>query len=193
MTEENLNQVEEVQETTPTAGSESEDSAEDLASLFADDSSSQEDDKVARLEKELADLKKGMAKAFSEKGREAKEQPKQEVKTNTSAVIKNLYFNANPEAKEIWDIVEKEAQTLGKDPFELYESSTYLKGEARARAEARKVEEENKSKISKPSSGTAPKQTDISSVKPEDVDKLPPAQKVEWLKAQAKKERMQAD
>lgn len=196
MTEENLLQEEEVQETTPQTESESSDASEDLESLFADEpKESQEEDpqaKIKGLEDKIARIEKGVSKFFSQKGREAKSEPKVEIPM-TSSVIKNLYFKANPEAQEIWSEVEKTAKQVGKDPFDLYESSAYFKGEAKLRAEAKKADEENKAKISKPSSGTGPKAVDITAVKPEDVASLTPAQKMEWVRHQANKERMSSD
>lgn len=191
MTEENPNQEEEA-EAIPAQGGESEE-ATDLENLFANEETPGEnpDDKIARLEKTVSDLKKGVAKAFSQQGRQPKEA--KEVKTEGNSVIKNLYFKANPEAELEWDNVEKTAKELGKDPFELYESSAFLKGEAKAKFEAKIEEEKNKSKIAKPSSQPGSSQIDISKTKPEEVDKLTPAQKVEWVKAQAQKEREQID
>lgn len=161
--------------------------------------------KVERLEANQSRINKGVAKFFSEKNKKKTEvkpeEKKPEESTTTqpqqvavSPVIQNLYFKQNPEAKEVWDEVVKEAKALNKDPFELYESSSYFQGEAKAKAEAKRVEEESKSKINKPSSGTgSSSKIDLSKVKPEDVDKLNPSQKSEWIKIQAEKERADAD
>ena len=74
-----------------------------------------------------------------------------------------------------------------------WKGESWIQEKSKALAEAQKVEEESKSKISKPASGTAPRKTDISSVKPEDVEKLKPSEKIEWLKIQAEKERNSDD
>lgn len=147
-------QLEGTVETTPVEKRESEDTSEDL-NLFDDSDDSSEDAPVSR--KEYENLKKGAQKLATELGRLKKEGVKpteSEVKPEPSSVIKNLYFKANPEAVEIWDEVEKEAKNLGKDPFDLYEGSSYFKGEAKARAEVKAEEEENKAKIARPSSLT---------------------------------------
>jgi len=161
--------------------------------------------KVERLERENARVKKGVAKFFSEKGKKKPEpSDKQEEKkteepttvpsTGTSPVMKRLYFDRFPEAKEVWDEVEKEAKALNKDPFDLYESSNYFKGEAKAKAEAKRIEEETKNKIAKPSSDTgSSSKVDLSKVKAEDVEKLTPSQKSEWIRKQAEKERADVD
>lgn len=188
--------LDENEESTPVEESESEDTSEDLESLFDDDQEdAQEDAPVSR--DELKRLEKGIQKLAAEMGR--KKEPKQaEEKTEeapkANSVLKSLYLKANPEANLVWDEVESEAKKLGKDPYELYEYSSYFKGEAKAKAEAKRIEEENKTKISKPESGVpSDSKTDVSKIKPEDVSKLKPADKIKWLKAQAEKERNDTD
>lgn len=195
MSDENLNPQEEV-DTTPAEGSESEDALEEL---FKSDDDSQDEledsEKVKKLEERLGNIEKGVKKYFSEQGRK-KEEPKQEKREDipqTNSVLRTLYFDKFPETKEVWEEVEKEAKLLGKDPFELYESSSYFKGEAKARHNAKIEEEENKSKIAKPSSGTASSKIELSSVKPEDVANLKPSQKMDWIRMQAEKERNSID
>ena len=195
MSDENLNPQEEV-ETTPAEGSESEDALEEL---FKSDDDSQDEledsEKVKKLEERLGNIEKGVKKYFSEQGRK-KEEPKKEKREEipqTNSVLRTLYFDKFPETKQVWEEVEKEAKLLGKDPFELYESSSYFKGEAKARHNAKIEEEENKSKIAKPSSGTASSKIELSSVKPEDVANLKPSQKMDWIRMQAEKERNSID
>lgn len=195
MSDENLNPQEEV-DTTPAEGSESEDALEEL---FKSDDDSQDEledsEKVKKLEERLGNIEKGVKKYFSEQGRK-KEEPKQKKREDipqTNSVLRTLYFDKFPETKEVWEEVEKEAKLLGKDPFELYESSSYFKGEAKARHNAKIEEEENKSKIAKPSSGTASSKIELSSVKPEDVANLKPSQKMDWIRMQAEKERNSID
>jgi hypothetical protein len=180
MTEENLNLEEEDPSKLPDE-SESEETS-DLDEVLEEDSN----DRVKELEKEVADLKKGMSKFFSEQGRKTEGVKLKEV--ITPSVIKSLYFDSKPEAKEIWEEVETTAKQLGKDPFELYESSPYFKGEAKARFEAKAEEEKSKAKITKPSTEVEFEKS-IESIKAEDVASLKPGQKMAWIKAQAEKER----
>jgi hypothetical protein len=198
MSDENLNQEEKDLSKSP-YGSESEDA---LDELFKSDDDSQEEledsEKVKKLEERLGNIEKGVKKFFSENGRKQKETEKQpEPQKEASAtpavhsVLKTLYFDKHPEAQDYWEQVEKEAKLLGRDPFELYESSAYLKGEAKARHDAKIEEETNKKKIDTPSNGTGTPKKNISDVKPEDVEKLKPSEKAEWVKAQARKEREQ--
>jgi hypothetical protein len=198
MSDENLNQEEKDLSKSPD-GSESEDA---LDELFKSDDDSQEEledsEKVKKLEERLGNIEKGVKKFFSENGRKQKETEKQpEPQKEASAtpavhsVLKTLYFDKHPEAQDYWEQVEKEAKLLGRDPFELYESSAYLKGEAKARHDAKIEEETNKKKIDPPSNGTGTPKKNISDVKPEDVEKLKPSEKAEWVKAQARKEREQ--
>jgi hypothetical protein len=187
-------QLDENAEATLDETRESENASEDLDSLFEEDSQEDEtpEDKVKRLEDKIARIEKGVKKLATDKGREQKEKPT-EVKENTeNPVIKNLYFKANPEAQDIWDEVTNEAKKLGRDPFELYEGSTYFKGEAKARADAKAEEEKNKAKVNKPSSDVEFSKN-IASVKEEDLDKLTPKQKVEWIAAQVAKENASTD
>jgi hypothetical protein len=187
MTEENLNPQEEVK-TTPPAGSESEE-VTDLESLFADEEApegEQPDDKVARLEKTVSDLKKGMAKAFSQKGREAKEV--KEVKTDKDDV-NELFYTQKPEA----ELVESDLKAIADAKYngsilKAWKNETWIQDKAKSMSEAKKVEEESKSKISKPSSATGSK-VDFSKVKTvEEYKKLTPDQRAEYNKLQKEQE-----
>ena len=191
MTEENQQLEENDVKSTLDETRDSEEASTDLDSLFEDDSNddSQKDAPVTR--EELKRLEKGIQNLASQLGRQSKEPKVAEVKEapSSSSVLKNLYMQANPEAKEVWDLVEEDAKALGKDPFELYESRTGYKLEAKARLEAKKVEEESRRKIEKPSSDTASTKQDLDKIKPEDVEKLKPSEKLAWMKRQASKER----
>lgn len=188
-------QLDENEESTLDEKRDSDDTAEDLDSIFADDSDEDNSEKPVTRE-EYENLKKGAQKLATELGRlkskdVEKEPREEELKKEipeTNSVMKNLYFKANPEAKEVWDEVEREAKKLSKDPFELYEYSSYFKGEASSRAAAKAEEEANKAKISKPSSDVDFSKK-ISSIKEEDVNKLTPEQKVQWIKEQVRKEK----
>jgi hypothetical protein len=137
---------------------ESEDTA-DLEALFADAGESDDDEPVTR--EELNRWRKGTQKLASELGRLKAEKSAQrhegakaqESTGGISPVVKNLYFSANPEAREIWEEVEKEAKNLNKDPFDLYENSSYFKGEAKARFAEKSEKEVSKAKLTKPSGG----------------------------------------
>jgi len=175
-------------EPTPEEERESPQASEDPS--VPDDSQEEQEDEAPVTRKELERLEKGIQKLATNMGRQ-KVEPKEEAKEPQS-VIKGLYFKANPEAQEIWDEVTNEATKLGKDPFELYEGSTYFKGEAKARFDAKAEEEKNKAKVNKPSSDVEFSKN-IASVKEEDIDKLTPKQKVEWIAAQAAKENASTD
>jgi hypothetical protein len=187
MTDENLNPQEEVK-TTPPAGSESEET--DLESLFADEEApegEQPDDKVARLEKTVSDLKKGIAKAFSDKGRETKE-VKAEPKTDKDDV-NELFYAQKPEA----ELVESDLKQIADAKYngsilKAWKNETWLQDKAKAMSAAKKIEEESKSKISKPSSATGSK-VDFSKVKTvEEYKKLTPDQRAEYNKLQKEQE-----
>lgn len=184
MTEETPTPTEEVA-TTPQDGSESEDTSfDELFGSSEDDSDEQ--DATKKLESRLDRIEKGLQKAFSNRGREKqnetpKETPKEKA-TPTSAVMKSLYFKANPEAVEVWDEVEKAAAETGKDPFELYENSSFFKNEAKSKAEAKRVEEENKSRVGAPTGGGG-----ASGTIPFDQIDLNNKTHTDWLKADPKR------
>lgn len=199
MSEENLTPEEEAEKAKLAKESESKDASEldDLLSSIDEEDDSKD---IETLKKEVADLKKGVAKFFSEKGREKKEvkvetKPAKEVATESSfsPILKKLYMKDNPEIETVWDDIVKETPK-GKDPIEYYESMKGWQLEAKARMDAKNEEETNKSKIDKPADGVVSNnKVDISKVKAEEVVKLTPSQKSEWVKAQAEKERNDAN
>ena len=115
-----------------------------------------------RKDKTLDAVKKHqeeVRKAFSEKGRKKEDDGKEETKVTqgtvspSNLILKDLYFDKHPEAKEYWDQVESEAKTLRKDPFELYTSSKFLQGEAKARFEEKQGDEDAAGRVGKPFGG----------------------------------------
>jgi hypothetical protein len=152
---------------------------------------------------EYNNLVKGTKKLASELGRLRKERDATEVKTEIktevktdevkySSVLKRLYEDKHPEIKEVWDEVLKETPQ-GQDPIEYYEGKKGWQLEAKARYDARTEDEANKEKIRKPSNGVVKNTVDVSKVKPEEVEKLKPSEKMEWLKRQAELERNSDD
>lgn len=196
MTEENLTPE---QEAAAKLAKESEsEEALEIDKIFSEIEKEDNEEEVDFLKRKVENIEKGVSKFFSNQGRKQKEEkqpekkeevPIKEATPQINPVLKTLYFDKFPETKEVWEEVEKEAKLLGKDPFELYESSSYFKGEAKSRFDAKAEEERNKEKIAKPSGIPGSSKTDISKIKPEEVDKLSPSQKSEWVKAQAKKEK----
>lgn len=184
--------LDENEQSTLDENAESEDTSDDLNDIFSDLDEDAED--VGTLKEKIARLEKGIQKLATQKGQEKKEVKEKVVEKKTessiSPVLKNLYIKSNPEAALVWDEVEKEAKNLGKDPFELYESSSYFKGEAKSLYDAQTESEANKAKIDKPSGYTGgSKKFDPSKVKAEDVVNLKPHEKMEWLRLQAENER----
>ncbi|MBK9482673.1 MAG: hypothetical protein IPO02_11995 [Bacteroidetes bacterium] len=172
----------------------------DFDSLFADNENNDEDTPVTRAE--LEQWKKGAQKLATEIGRikKANAEKSPEVKaiengaprvaSEDNPILKSLYLKANPDAAIIWDEVEKEAKLLGKDPYSLYESSSYFKGEAKARAEAKSREETNKNKVKSPTSQMVNGNVDYSNVSDSDIANMS-IQEFEkfsdWKAAQSKK------
>lgn len=142
-------------------------------------------DDVAKSEKERD-------KALADKGR----QPKKEAgnskpQTPVSATEERLLKLEDPSVVHVLDELKEDAKASGKSVLELWDKSSYYKKEAKARAEAKAEEEKNKGNVSSPSRkvGSAGK-IDYSTVKTdEDIAKLTPAQRAEFVRVKAKQER----
>lgn len=193
-TKDDLTPEEEV-ETNPTQGSESED-ALDLESLFDADESQDdgdEEDKVAKLEKKLENIEKGVRKYFSENGRKAKqESQKTETPSNTDIDdVSELFFAQVPKAEGVQDDLKSIADAkYNGSILKAWRNEKWLQDKADALDNARKEEEVNKSKIDKPSGYTGgSKKFDPSKVNAEDVVNLKPHEKAAWIRLQAEKER----
>lgn len=172
-----------------------EDTSENLDNFFKVDENDDEEAPVSR--EEYNKLLKGTQKLATELGRIKSQKPVEKIETKEDVknaqsvhpVLLNMYFKQNPEVQEVWDEVKKEADKLGRDPFELYENSSYFKGEAKSRFETKAEREANKQKINPPKSGTnSSAKFDVSKTKAEDVSSLTPSQKMEWIRYQASKE-----
>lgn len=170
---------------------ESEDESE-LDSLFAEDEEGDESTPVTRAEYE--NLKKGAQKLATELGRLKKEKAtKTEVKevepvikTESTDDMTEFFLEQTPKAELVKDKLTQVAKALyGGSIIKAWRNESWIRELADKQADEKSEEETNKSKISKPNSGTAPSKVDISKVKPEEVEKLTPSQKMEWLKAQS--------
>lgn len=149
-------------------------SSQDLSKFFGDDDTSEEERENAKksfletynkmsgknfksidaLVKSTKEADKAFAQGGVNKSKPAAEPTKETAKPEpmkVPKVVETLYFNARPEAKEVWEEVEKAARLTGKDPFELYESSKYFQNEAQALYEEKHKDEEGKSKVKDPS------------------------------------------
>jgi len=128
-------------------------------------------DDVAKREKE-AD------KAFA-KGEHKKESEKREEKPvrYDDEVVEELLLTKHPEAEHVLDDLREEAKRQGKSVLKLFRDSKYYQGEAKAIAEAKKVEDGAKSKIGLPSSGTGGGEFSM-----KDID-LDNPDHVKWLNA----------
>lgn len=192
MPEEELNQEEE-EKSTPTPGSESDD-AKEFEALFAETDDSEKD--VETLRKDVEALKKGVSKFFSERG-QAKQvvEPKKqvEVKTEQSDDISELFFAQIPQAELVQGDLRNIADKLyGGSILKAWRSEGWIQEKAKALSDAKKEDEVNKTKISKPSNSVEFTKN-IEKMKEDEVGKLTPAQQVQWLEAQAAKERRNAE
>lgn len=149
-------------------------SSQDLSKFFGDDETSNEEREKAQtafletfnkmsgkkfksvdaLVKSMKEADKAFAKAGTvakPKEGEKEETMKKEAAFRVPKVIETLYFEAKPEAREVWKDVERAAKELNKDPFELYESSKFFQSEAKALYEEKNANEEDKGKVKDPS------------------------------------------
>ena len=196
MSNTDLNQIEEEESNL---GFESdEQDATELDSLFADESQDESGDKVAQLEKKIENIQKGVQKYFSEQGRKAKQvdEPKvaAEIKTVQTDDLSELFYAQVPQA----ELVQQDLQAIAEAKYggsilKAWKGESWLQEKSKALSAEKAEEEVNKTKISKPSNGTAPSRVDVANTKPEDVESLKPEQKIEWLRAQARKERESTD
>jgi hypothetical protein len=200
MTEENPNQNQEV-ETKPETGGEAKE-ADELQDLFEDDkdvdtSKETSDERVARLEKKLEDVQKGVSKYFSEQGRKNKEvkeeevQPEAPAKTETTVDdLSELFYAQTPQAEFVGDDLKQIADAkYGGSVLKAWRNEKWLQEKASSLESAKKEEEANKSKIDKPSTKVDFSQRDVTKIKPEELSKLSPAQQLEYLDKMAEQER----
>lgn len=178
---------------------ESEETSEDLDELFDDSAETNGDEtpeeKVKRLEEKMARIEKGVRKLATNQGREKvkEQQPKEEVQqTPTSSNnddLQVLFYGQTPKAMLVEDDLKTIANAkYGGSILKAWNGESWIQDKASALSEAKAEEEKSKAKITKPSSDVEFNEN-ISSVKAEDVASLKPSQKMEWIKAQAEKER----
>lgn len=146
-------------------GGKSEDT--ELESLFKEDDAPEgetAEEKVARLEAEMATMKKGVAKFFSEKGRKEKaaKEATEAKKTpiHSSDDVTELFLESKPEAELVKDDLQKIADAkYDGSIIKAWKGETWLHEKAKALSE----EATAKGKIQPPSSETAPT-TDMSAL-----------------------------
>lgn len=146
-------------------GGESEDA--DLEDLFKDEEAPEgetAEEKVARMEKEMATMKKGVAKFFSERGR--KEKAAKEVKATERVPIQSsddvteLFLESKPEAELVKDDLQKIADAkYNGSIIKAWKGESWLHEKAKALSDA----EVAKGKIQAPSSETS-SNMDMSSI-----------------------------
>lgn len=187
MSEENLHPDEEVQDTTPQQEGGSDDASE-LDELFEDGNESQEeqsseeqsgdkqlstDERIANLEKENADLRKGFDKAFSEKGQKDKESestPNQEDTGSGNDDLVEDYIDRHPEMEAVRADAEAIAKSTGRSLYNVLRNEAWLQDKANAINEVNKEKAEANRNINNPSENAAPakKEKDVESMSTEE-------------------------
>lgn len=157
----NLPQEEEVQETTPQPGSESDSAIEqELDELFSDDNSDSEKEKfleqINKIEKrnyksieDYVKTVKERQKAFSEQGRKKVEEPKNQPVIGDRYAEKLLKLE-NPKSQYVMDELKQVAKERGIDILEAWDKFSWIRKEADSKAEEAEEQEKNGKKISKP-------------------------------------------
>lgn len=142
-----------------------EDNDESLDALFADIDDNDEESNLEKINKatgkdfkSMKDVAKSLSqldKLFPQNGFKKKEEIKKEDATMTSMpkIFESIYFKTNPEAKAVWPKVQKVAQKMGRDPFEVYEDDdfSFLRTEAQALYDDTEEVDKNGKKVNKPS------------------------------------------
>ena len=135
-------------DTQTTDGDGSDDSEEVLARI---------NEVTGKNYKSLDDFSKSqkeLEKALAQKGREKKEtlkEEKQKPQAPANRLMEEYFFDKHPEAKEYWDTVIEEAETLNKDPYDLYLSSKLLQKEAKSKYDKSQKKKDASTRMSKPS------------------------------------------
>jgi hypothetical protein len=190
MTDENL-RLDENEESTLNQERESEEADDDLDSLFAEDDDSQEEAPISR--EEYNRLLKGTKKLATEIGR-LKSQPKggeketpKKLESNQLDDFTEMFYSQIPLA----ELVKEDLQAVAAAKYngsviKAWKNEKWMQDKASSLENAKKEDEVNKTKVDKPANGiVSSKKVDIKKVKPEEVSKLTPAEKSEWVRHQA--------
>lgn len=188
MSEQDPNLDEEAQAKLPQGG----ESEDELADLFKEEEAPEGEtleEKVARMEEEQANIKKGVAKYFSEKGREKKVEkepanvtPKQPESQNDD--VTELFYTTNPKAELVADQLREVADKLyGGSILKAWKNEEFLREKAETLANKKTESEANKAKIGKPSVGKQSGPVDYKSISSKEALKLPDDQFAKWSEA----------
>lgn len=114
-------------------------------------------------------------------GKHKKEEPKT-TKADTSYFEERTLKKEYPESEFVMDELKEMASQKGVSPLELFESSKYFQGEAKAIASEKETMSENKGKVGAPSNGT-PYKKDYSNISKQDALELSDEEFEKWSKA----------
>lgn len=132
-------------------------------------------EEVKNLQKGIENLASKVNEFGGKKEGEQDSPKPTEQKPQYSPVVKRIYTKDVPEIEEVWDEMSEEAQALGVDPIEYYESKKGWQLEAKARLQAKQKKDEVKSKIDEPSGVITEKANiDFAKITPEQIRQLNP-------------------
>ncbi len=185
MSEQDPNLDEEAPAKLPEGG----ESEDELADLFKEEDAPEGEtleEKVERLERESAAQKKGLAKFFSEKGRERvkKEEAPASKPVSQNDDVTELFYATNPKAELVADQLKEVADKLyGGSILKAWKSEEFLREKAETLANKKTESEANKAKIGKPSVGKASGPVDYKSISSKEALKLPDDEFAKWSEA----------
>ncbi len=191
MSKEDLHQDEEDTSKPHVSGSESEDEDDDefeeLLSKFENDDS---DEPVTR--EELNQLKKAIAKGFSDRGRKAKEEKKEEpakpavteAKASEVDDLTEMFLEQNPKVELVKEKLDKVAKSLyGGSIIKAWRNEPWLREMADSIEKEKSEEAANKAKVGAPSKTIGTNKADFKKMPFEEAKKLSDDDFAKWSEA----------
>lgn len=191
MSKEDLHQDEEDTSKPHVSGSESEDEDDDefeeLLSKFENDDS---DEPVTR--EELNQLKKAIAKGFSDRGRKAKEEKKEEpaktavteAKASEVDDLTEMFLEQNPKVELVKEKLDKVAKSLyGGSIIKAWRNEPWLREMADSIEKEKSEEAANKAKVGAPSKTIGTNKADFKKMTFEEAKNLSDDDFAKWSEA----------
>lgn len=189
MSQEDLHQDEE-DKSKLHQGSESEDEDDDEFEELLKKIDEDSDEPVTR--EELNQLKKAIAKGFSDRGRKAKEEKKEEpaktavteAKASEVDDLTEMFLEQNPKVELVKEKLDKVAKSLyGGSIIKAWRNETWLREMADSIEKEKSEEEANKAKVGAPSKTIGTNKADFKKMPFEEAKKLSDDDFAKWSEA----------
>jgi len=191
MSKENLHQDEEDMSTPHVTGSESEDEEDDEFEELLKKIDEDSDEPPTR--EEFNALKKGVAKYFSDKGREKAKVEKKEEPAKTTATeakadetddLTEMFLEQNPKVELVKEKLDKVAKALyGGSLIKAWRNEPWLREMADSIEQEKSEEAANKAKVGAPSKTVGTNKVDFKKMTPEEAIKLSDDDFAKWSEA----------